>query len=151
MRSTLHSCLRIACFAVSLALVGTIGAWLPSAHAQEPSLEDGRYDDPEYGWSVEFDEELFQGSPADGDDYRGLNLQYLPETGWAGFNNLLVFDDGIDDPAECLEARVDDFSGSSAFEDFEEEIREDPPQTVDDAEGQLFSATLMPDETDIFY
>ena len=122
-----------------------------SGDSEGPGLDGNVYTDVDYGWSVEFDEEVFRGGPVEGDDFTGLNLQYNPDTGYAGFNNLLVFDDGITDPEECLETRVDAFSDSGAFEDFEEETGEDPPQTADDVEGQLFSTTLMPEETDIFY
>jgi hypothetical protein len=132
-----------------LLVIGLTGLGATAALAQEEGGLDGNvYTSVEYGWSVEFDDELWVASEVEQPEFVGLYLAPAEE-GAFGFNNLIVYDDGITDPEECLAAAEERFSQSEVFVDFAEAGDElEPPETETEA-AQLYTTTYTTDDIEI--
>jgi hypothetical protein len=113
----------------------------------ETGLDGNVYTNAEYGWSVEFDEDVWTGSEVEAEGVVGIGLTAAAEDTF-GFANLLVRDNNITDPAECLENEAETLN-PDIFVDLTPARRLDPPETARDAEGEIYTTTFTSGDTEV--
>ena len=112
-------------------------------------LEGNVYADQAAGWSVEFDDRVWEAEEAQSDPdadlaYRGVRL-----SGEGLFASLVVYQDGITDAADCLADLQRVYESSDGWEDLAPARRLELPETDPDAETALYTGTLLLDDGDV--
>lgn len=127
-----------------VAVLALTFGWLLSAAPAGAQAGDGldgdTYTSERYGWSVEFDDEVWEDSEEIDD--AGAEGVSLNTGAFDVIAVLLVQDDGITDAEECQENLEDVFTSSREWDDVEPATRLDPPQTAAGAAGTLYTGTF---------
>jgi hypothetical protein len=121
-------------FAVAIMAVAMVAACLHPASAQddESGVDDNTYTGPNYGWSVEWDEDVWEVAEEDNSDGADfLVLQTLDGESPVAYTRFYAVDDLFDDPDECAaswEDRIAEGEGNSGVEVTEEYDVPPPPR-----------------------
>ena len=112
-------------------------------------LDGDTFGDADHGWQVQFDDRVWTAEEAQSDrgaslDYRGVSLSTD-----GGVATLLVYDDGIEDAADCLADLDRSYAASDGWDGLAPARRLDPPATDRDAETELYTGTLLLDSGDV--
>ena len=116
----------------------------PAAAQADEGLDGNNYTSADYGWSVEFDDRVWEAEEVDERDSQGVSL-----SGDEIFANLIVYDDGIDEVGACLEDLDRAFNASNDWEGLAPARNLDAPETASDAQGELYTGTLTLDDGEI--
>ena len=127
--------MRLLRVVVLAALLGASLAVEPP-HAAAQELDGNVFTDPVHGWSVEFDELVWEAEEV-------LGGGVLLSSGSDAAARLIVYEDGITDAGDCLDDLDRAFTSNDAWDDLTESRRLDPPATASDAEGRLYTGALV--------
>ena len=126
--------------------VGSLGA-SPTVRARAvDGLAGNSFTSEELGWSVAFDDATFDAERTDEAGYQGVRL-----TGDDAEANLRVFDDGITDTGDCLDALLRFVSETSdGVADLEPATDLKSPDTAPNAESRLYAGTVAKEDVVVY-
>ena len=132
--------------AVAALLSGGLLAPAPAAAQADEGLDGDTYTSEEYGWSVEFDDRVWEAQELDEDGYVGVRLAMED----IGFVDVGVYGalEGVG-AEECLEGLDQFYTGGETWQDLEPARGFDLPETAPSAEAELYAGTLVLDESDL--
>ena len=112
-------------------------------------LEGDTYGDADHAWQVTFDDRVWEAEEAESARDAALTYTGLSLSTDGAVASLFVYDDGIEDAADCLADLDRSFSGSDGWEDLAPARRLDAPATDRTAEAALYTGALILDDGDV--
>jgi hypothetical protein len=125
-----------------------------SSSADQEGVDGNSYVSPSFGWSITWDEDLWEVAAEQSDGENDFLL--LASSGGTGTINFTSANDYEGDPDTCLEDLIDIFGSQDGIEDFEPArgVDDEPLVEVDDQEVAIYDATRVDgdEETEVrFY
>lgn len=142
--------LGIRALTATLMLLGLLAAGVRTASAQddESGLDDNTFTGPNFGWSVEWDEDVWSFDEEDnsgGGDFAALSTVEDP----FAIARFFGIEEFAGDPEDCVAGYEDVISGNDANDDVAESDEFVLPETPDGGEATTYTYTSTTDDGDI--
>jgi hypothetical protein len=132
-----------------LLLMGWLGSGGTSARAQETGLDGNVYTNATYGFSIEFDDEVWTATEIEQRIGEGVAFEPIEVDGELYAQFRVEYDD-VTDPEECLEIMVSDYREVGPWDAFKEDSNLPAPESASDVVSVTIAAEAEDGEDTLY-